>query len=426
VSVSVQSVAAPGTLLKEAITWGDLLCREAFWHEGRCSWVGRSPEESPQEGPVFSGVSALGPDMYAGTAGVAVFLAQLYRATGHPVYRDTAMGAIRHARRGTEALEPKSSLGLHTGLSGIAFALVTTGQVIGEPPLVSEGAELAQAVVSDRREAPLLDFIAGASSAICVLLALHRSLGDERLRQTADTLGQELIRRGTRQNALWTWSNADLSGAPQWPRMLNGLAHGASGVAIALLELYAATGRDEYREAGLGAFAHEDQFIDSEQGNWQDLRNDTQEGPGDRSGHTIAWCHGAPGICLARLRAIQLMPELSAELRSSIAVALRGTEAHATSQLKGGAFDVTSCHGLAGLTEPFVMGSAVLDDPSLLLQAQKFWIEAIRRRDEKATWLSGVGSGGKNHSLMLGISGVGYGLLRAYDPQGTPSILLPY
>ena len=43
------------------------------------------------------------------------------------------------------------------------------------------------------------------------------------------------------------------------------------------------------------------------------------------SGHTLAWCHGAPGIALVRLRAMELVPDLAAELRPSIAIALRGT-----------------------------------------------------------------------------------------------------
>ena len=411
-------------LLKEATSWGDMLCREAFWHADRCSWIGRSPEESPQEGPLFNGTSALGPDFYAGTAGVAVFLAHLNAANATSTYRDTALGAVRHARYHADAVDPKGRLGLHTGVSGIAYAMVKTGQLLDEPTLVSEGAELARAAACDRSETLILDFISGTSSAICSLLGLHRSLGDDRLRDCADVLGQDLVRRGSRDNGAWIWSNADLSGAAQWPRMLNGLAHGASGVAIALLELYVATGRVEYLDAGRGAFAYEDQFVDTEKGNWQDLRGEADE-PGLRSGHTLAWCHGAPGIALARLRAMELLPDLAAELRPSIAIAMRGTETHATTQLKADAFDVTSCHGLAGLIEPFVMGSRVLGDPSLLLRARMFWADAIRRREERATWLSGVGSGGKNHSLMIGIAGAGYGLLRAYDPQHTPSVLLP-
>ena len=167
-----------------------MLCREAFWHADRCSSIGRSPEESPQDGPLFSGTSALGPDFYAGTAGIAVFLAHLYAATGTSSYRDTALGAVRHARYHADSVDPKGRLGLHTGVSGIAYTMVKTGQLLDEATLVSKGAELARAAACDRSETCVLDFISGTSSAICSLLGVHRSLGDDRLRECADVLGQ--------------------------------------------------------------------------------------------------------------------------------------------------------------------------------------------------------------------------------------------
>ena len=195
-------------------------------------------------------------------------------------------------------------------------------------------------------------------------------------------------------------------------------------LALALFELHAATGRDEYREAAFGAVAYEDQFLDPKENNWKDLRAEGEQ-PVQSDGHTMAWCHGAPGIALARLRAIELLPDRATELRASADIALRGTERHAATQLSAQAFDVTSCHGLAGLAEPFVLASRVLGDSTFLQRARSLWSDALRRREENAVWLSGVGSGGKNHSLMIGMAGAGYGLLRAHDPVQTPSLLLP-
>ena len=39
----------------------------------------------------------LGPDVYAGTSGIALFMAELAGLTGDPEVRRTAFGAIRHA-----------------------------------------------------------------------------------------------------------------------------------------------------------------------------------------------------------------------------------------------------------------------------------------------------------------------------------------
>jgi lantibiotic modifying enzyme len=315
-------------------------------------------------------------------------------------------------------------VGLHTGVAGIGFATARVGELTGDPALVSQAVEHMTALSQAASEKPLLDFISGSSGAICVLLALHRTHHDDRLRDLADAFGTDIVRRGTVEDGIWTWSNAELSGATQWHQMLNGFAHGASGLAVALLELYAATGRDEFRQAALGAVAYEDQFVDAKEDNWKDLRIEG-DGPAHSDGHTMAWCHGAPGIALARLRAMELLPDRAAEFLASVDIALRGTERHATKQLSAQAFDVTNCHGLAGLAEPFVVASRVLGETAFLQRGRRLWAEALRRREENAVWLSGVGSGGKNHSLMIGMAGAGYGLLRAYDPAQIRSVLLP-
>ena len=202
----------PERLLKEATSWGDMLCREAFWHADRCSWIGRSPEESPQDGPLFSGTSALGPDFYAGTAGIAVFLAHLYTATGTSSYRDTALGAVRHARYHADSVDPKGRLGLHTGVSGIAYAMVKTGQLLTRPRSCLK--VLSWPVRRPVTEARLcvMDFISGTSSAICSLLGVHRSLGDDRLLNARRARAGHLVRRGSRDNGASSSSNADLSG----------------------------------------------------------------------------------------------------------------------------------------------------------------------------------------------------------------------
>src|SRR5437870_1901166 len=93
---------------------GQRLSREAIWHEGRCNWVGAMPEEGAA-GKVVMSHAALGSDLYGGTSGVALFLAQLHVATGDTAARRTALGAIRHALSRVDDLPPENSLGLYGG-----------------------------------------------------------------------------------------------------------------------------------------------------------------------------------------------------------------------------------------------------------------------------------------------------------------------
>jgi lantibiotic modifying enzyme len=66
-------------LLRTADGIGSRLGRQAIWHGNRCNWVGAQPIER-HPGGLYQGVTyeALGPDLYSGTAGVALFLAELY------------------------------------------------------------------------------------------------------------------------------------------------------------------------------------------------------------------------------------------------------------------------------------------------------------------------------------------------------------
>lgn len=85
-------------------------------------------------------------------------------------------------------------------------------------------------------------------------------------------------------------------------RPLTGLAHGAAGCGLALLEAGAALARPDLVEAGAAAFRYEAGLYDPGTRNWPDLREGGSATP------MVAWCHGAAGIGLSRLRALQILP----------------------------------------------------------------------------------------------------------------------
>ena len=99
----------------------------------------------------------------------------------------------------------------------------------------------------------------------------------------------------------WTLSGvgAGRAGSP-----LTGLGHGASGMGLALLEAGVALEDEAMVAAGARALAYEDSVFDTDEGNWPDFRQ-----PGDEQSFMLGWCAGAPGIGLARMRALELLPE---------------------------------------------------------------------------------------------------------------------
>ena len=84
---------------------------------------------------------------------------------------------------------------------------------------------------------------------------------------------------------------------------LTGLAHGASGIAVALAQAHAALGVRGHLDAALRGLAYEDGTFDPKARNWPDFRT------GARGRFMLGWCAGAPGIALARQRLLDLLPD---------------------------------------------------------------------------------------------------------------------
>src|ERR1700676_2427235 len=99
---------------------GARLCRDAVWYQGRINWTSDFLDgESIAHG-------ALGPELYSGTAGIALFLWRLAEATGERIFRVTAEAALRQALEST----PLSGCGLYSGGLGILYTAAEIRQEV--------------------------------------------------------------------------------------------------------------------------------------------------------------------------------------------------------------------------------------------------------------------------------------------------------
>ena len=273
-----------------AVEVGRRLVSEAVWHDDRCTWFGDDVED---DGAVIH--RSLAADLYGGTSGVAWFLAHLFAATGDDDVAATAAGALRQALSRTRG---RTDAGLYTGSAGIALAAVTAGRLISAPEIAAEGARVAQVTAREAvvRPSGETDLIGGLAGTVLALLELSRALEDESLVDAAGTLGEHLLER--------TRAEASMESAQPW---LCGLGHGASGIALALLELGAALDDPRFEEAALSELEYERSWFSREHGNWPDLRelDRAKLEAGAGPGYPVFWCHGAAGIGLVRLRAYE-------------------------------------------------------------------------------------------------------------------------
>ncbi|HYW05661.1 MAG TPA: lanthionine synthetase LanC family protein [Longimicrobium sp.] len=372
--------------------------------------------------------------VYEGTAGIVIFLAELYGATGNAELLPAIEGGMSHALHGGGELSA-AAFGFHSGRVGIAYAAARAGHIMGVPDWTRAAERVLAPAAGHESEDAGLDVIAGAAGAIPALLRMAEWGVDAELTGAmARALGDHLIAVAERETVGWAW--ATMRGTSV--RYLNGYAHGAAGCAHALAELYHVTGDSRYAYAAEQGFRYERHFMDHERGNWPDLRHvelseyltsgrldelrarirggDAMRGSTER--FMSAWCHGAPGIGLSRLRAWEILHD--PVYRDEARAAVRGS----TPMIDDARINFSLCHGRAGNTETLLEAAARLGDPALREHAERVAMNGWEHFERVGKpWLCGTIDGLSDPGLLLGEAGIGYFFLRLARPA-TPSVLL--
>ena len=357
---------------------GARLCRDALWHQGRCNWT-----SDVLDGETLAH-GALGPDLYDGSSGIALFLWRLAEATGERIFRVTAQAAIRQA---LDRL-PIAGCGLYSGGLGVLYAAAEVTRAFDREAVLKQA-------LPDREK---LDVIDGSAGAIAALLNL-------RLVEAAVPHGDLLLSEACRGDEGWSWKTIPAA------CNLTGFSHGASGIAWALLELHNATGEPRFCHAALEAFRYERHFFNPTEQNWPDFRDRPTSFP-------VYWCHGAAGIALARLRAWQILKDESLLAEARIALDKVAGATHSLSNF-------SLCHGQSGNADALIYASQILQEERWLRDAEKIAQAGLDQFEQRRIpWPCGVPGANETPDLMLGLAGIGYFYLRLAEPAQTPPVTL--
>jgi len=355
-------------------------------------------------------VRLLGTNLYDGLPGVILFLAYLSSITGQNEYKRLARGALTTLRRQLGETPKIASVGGYSGVSGIIYVLCHLSVLWGERELLDEAEILAnrlhEAVDRDER----LDIVSGAAGCLVVLLTLHRLLPSDRILPLAVRCGDHLVAKALPMRTGVGWPVKGLSATP-----LTGFSHGAAGIAWALMELAAVTEEERFFQTALEATAWERSLFLPEAGNWPDLRYEPPPGADPKLRRcSRMWCHGAPGIGLARLNMLKYID--TGDLRMEIETALQ------TTLREGFGFSHCLCHGDLGNLEVILKASQTLSEPSWPLELNTL-AATILESIERDGWRCGTPSNIETPGLMTGLAGIGYQLLRLAKPALVPSVL---
>lgn len=353
----------------------------------------------------------LGPDLYNGVSGIALFLAAHAAVTGRKPSAELAIAGVAHLRknlksRGAARMARSLGVGGATGLGSIVYALTVMSKMLRDDSLLAD-AHVAAALFSDGLIAAdkQLDVIGGSAGGILGLLRLYRDSHSADVLNRAIKCGEHLIA----QSRLGPEGGRSWVGQGMGKRALNGMSHGAAGFAYALDSLAAATGREDFAAAAAECIAFEDSTFDTGRNNWPDLR-----GEGEPS-WPCQWCHGAPGIGLARIAMTRKKGR--GQLKDDVARAVEGAA-------KGwpGSVD-TLCCGTLGNVEFICEAAASLGRKDLGELAARRLLSVIENAASAGDYRWNSGQGKFNLGLFRGLAGVGYTALRQVDGS-LPNVLI--
>lgn len=371
--------------------------------------------------------------LYNGGAGIALFLIELYKHTGRDAYLRVAAESLRWCVRYCQK-NPTAFYGFMVGRMGVCYVLTRLAEATGDDLYLAQALALADGATAFLETPDAYDdFLRGRSGALLGLLHLHAATGERGLLPVIDQYIEVLIQGAHHGPAGLFWERSRTQ-API--HGLCGFSHGAAGIGFVFLELGHYFQNDAFYWMAQQAFLYEAVHFDEQKKNWPDFRilDDAaiQQAAYQRNDmayfttapEMIAWCHGAPGIGLSRLRAYELIEDPACEAEAQTALLktyLTGPSSGHPSRSH------TLCHGSAGNAEIFLEAYRIFGEARYRSWAERAAEQALASNDEGRGYRSGYAAAGdaEDTSLFMGKAGIGYFYLRVLAPLEVPSVLAP-
>ncbi len=387
--------------------------------KGGLTWL--APRKASPAEPFLP--TPIDPFLYSGKVGIALFFAAAARVLGNVEYRDRSLQTVASLRSQAVALaadrkraeRSKLGLGGTFGIGALIYSFARIGTLLGEQDLISDAHALTRLLTRERIAGDrLLDVVLGAAGAILALLALDEVApqanqdGETPLDLAQACANHLLARRVSFEDRPRAWET--ISGHPP----LSGFSHGAAGICYALLRLYSRTKRSDLLAAAEEGIAFERSTYSPRRRNWRDMRVRDAARPR----YLTNWCHGAPGIALGRLGALDVYDdrEVQDEIESALAT---------TTALPLTPIDHVCC-GNVGRAEVLLYAGQRLGAPRHLDAALDLAGEVLRRAqgENRFGWLPEGEVYQFDPAFFNGAAGVGYSFLRIAEPDVLPCALL--
>lgn len=221
--------------------------------------------------------------LYNGLSGILLFFEAMWQKEHENFYHSVVEQLKKQLFEHTDTLiqddssHPNDRMGLFDGEASVAFTYWIMYELTAEEKYMIYAKKQCQFVLYNDYQVTSDDLIQGRAGIIILLLLMYKTTQDKMYLDIAQKVGTNLVESIQSKNCL------------------AGMAHGYSGMAVAMALLEKCTGEEKYKENVLELCRKEDQLFDYSMNNWLDIRNGQEN-----SRNTVAWCHGSAGILLAR------------------------------------------------------------------------------------------------------------------------------
>lgn len=354
-------------------------------------------------------IQPLGVYLYEGLGGIAIFYNALQQ-TEDGINLSKACKAFDNVMfqytndmlERTENLENESS-GAFVGEASVIYVYQVLYRITGKQKYLEYAEKhckvLEYTLTGDKNN----DVVYGNAGAVIVLLNMYNLTQKEKYLHMACEAGDILIQN--QNKGKWSCGNGQI---------LSGFSHGVAGILYALAKLNSVQATSIYRKAIHSGLIFENTMYIDEYENWLDNREEALKQKEMRDKFMAAWCHGAPGILLARSKMYNLM-----DSNSDREIILRdiNNAVHATEKY-GFTDNDCLCHGNLGNTEILLEYAKECGDEEVrnnILVARTHIASNIinDNYDCARAYLYGY----KIPGFMTGIAGMGYSLLRDIHPE---------
>lgn len=359
----------------------------------------------------------------SGACGVIIFLMELYKHRPKAEYKEVIYGALNWIER--SCLSSKIDNSFYNGIAGVMYTFLQAADLFMDKKLVEIANQISLKKTNISRINKLNNILFGKSGTILGLLQLYSYSKDQRLLHQINLYLEELIKSTKHSSSGIYWDEG-----PDSVHSLCSYPRGSSGPGYLFLEMGRYLQNDTFFWLAEQAFQYEDNYYF--EGTWPDFRLEINSKKKQKERYksfkkrnldffTKAcsiddWENGNLGIALVRLHAYKLLKK-----RDHLDKVINTAEVVWKNYINR-EVNISNYTLLNGDCGKLVFFLRIFDETKDK-KYQQYAFKIARRLvyEQESIFRNSEG----NLSLFVGISGVGYSLLRMVDRKDNNDILHP-